>query len=74
MSPVIFVINLMSELVVHPKRLLTEESLGCLDAVHKIVPPCLPPLKVVQIHPLAHYIHHIVRFLHTHHLERKVIN
>ena len=64
----------MSELLVHPKRLLIEESLGCLDSIHKIVPPCLSPLKVVQSRPLAHYIHRIVRFFHTHHLESQSIN
>ena len=51
MPHVIFVINLMFELVVHPKRLLIAYIRGCLDAAHKIVPPCLSPLKVVQSHP-----------------------
>ena len=51
MLPVIVVMNWMSELVVHPERLLISESLGCLDAVHKIVSPCLYPLKVIQSHP-----------------------
>ena len=74
MPPVIVIVNLMYELLVHPEWLLISESLGCLDAVHKIVPPCLSPLKVVQSHPLAHDLHHIVRFIHTHHLERQSIN
>ena len=74
MLPVIVVVNLMSELVVHPERLLIAETLGFIDAVHKIVPPCFPPFKVVQSHPLAHYLHHIVRFLHTNHLESQAIN
>ena len=64
----IVVVNLMSELVVHHERLLISESLGCLDAVHKIVPPCLSPLKFIQSHPLANYLHHISWLLHTHHL------
>ena len=74
MTPVIVVTNLMPETVVHPKRLLIAESLGCLEAVHKIVSSCLSPLKVFQSHPLAHYLHHIVRLLHTHHLERQATN
>ena len=74
MLPVIVVINLISELVVHPEWMLIAESFGCLDAVDKIVLPCLSPLKFVQSHPLAHYLHQIVRFLHTHHLESKAIN
>ena len=64
----------MSELVVHTKCLLIAEILGCLDAVHNIVPPCLSPLKVVQSYTLAHYLHHMVLLLHTHHLERYAIN
>ena len=72
--PVIVVINLMSDPVVNPKRLLIAESIGCLDAAHKIVPPCLSPLKVVQSNPLANYINPIVRLLNTHHLERQAIN
>ena len=64
----------MSELLVHPERLLIAESLGCLDAVHNIVLPCLSALKVVKGHTLAHYLHEIVQFLCTHHLERQVIN
>ena len=74
MLPVIFVINLVSELIVNPEWLLIAESIGCLDAVHKIVPPCLSPLKVVESNPLAHYLHHIVRLLHTYHLGRQAIN
>ena len=55
MPPVIFVVNLISELVVHHERLLIAESLGFLDAVHKIVPSCLSPSKSSK------YIHlHII--------------
>ena len=74
MPPIIVVINLISELVVHPKRPLTAESLGCLDAIHKIFLTCLFLLKVFQSHPLEHYLHQIFWFLHTHHLERQAIN
>ena len=73
-TPVIVVINLMYKLVVNPKRLLIADSFGCLYAVHQIVPLYLSPLKVFQINPLAHYLHHIFRLLHKNHLERQEIN